>query len=34
MKINFKNELIKLQINIDDKNFIFEKDEHPRSNLN
>ena len=30
----FKNELIKLNINIDDKNFIFEKDEHPRSNLN
>ena len=30
----FKNELIKLQINIDDKNFIFEKDEHPRNNLN
>ena len=29
----FKNELIKLQINIDDKNFIFEKDEHPRNNL-
>jgi len=29
----FKNELIKLKINIDDKNFIFEKDEHPRSNL-
>ncbi|MDA9637891.1 acetyl-CoA C-acetyltransferase [Candidatus Pelagibacter sp.] len=30
----FKNELIKLNINTDDKNFIFEKDEHPRSNLN
>ena len=30
----FKNELIKLNINIDDKNFVFEKDEHPRSNLN
>ena len=30
----FKNELIKLQINIDDKNFIFETDEHPRNNLN
>ena len=30
----FKNELIKLKINTDDKNFIFEKDEHPRSNLN
>ena len=29
----FKNELIKLQINIDDKNFIFDKDEHPRNNL-
>ncbi|MDC1200811.1 acetyl-CoA C-acetyltransferase [Pelagibacteraceae bacterium] len=30
----FKNELIKLNINTDDKNFLFEKDEHPRSNLN
>ena len=30
----FKNELIKLSINIEDKNFIFEKDEHPRSNVN
>ena len=30
----FKNELIKLSINKDDKNFIFEKDEHPRNNLN
>ncbi|WP_415286493.1 acetyl-CoA C-acetyltransferase [Candidatus Pelagibacter sp. Uisw_104] len=30
----FKNELIKLNINTDDKNFIFEKDEYPRSNLN
>jgi acetyl-CoA C-acetyltransferase len=30
----FKNELIKLKINTNDKNFIFEKDEHPRSNLN
>ncbi|MDB9742293.1 acetyl-CoA C-acetyltransferase [Candidatus Pelagibacter sp.] len=30
----FKNELIKLNINTDDNNFIFEKDEHPRSNLN
>jgi acetyl-CoA C-acetyltransferase len=30
----FKNELIKLQINMSDKNFIFDKDEHPRSNLN
>ena len=29
----FKNELIKLQINIDNKNLFFEKDEHPRSNL-
>jgi acetyl-CoA C-acetyltransferase len=29
----FKNELIKLQINIDDKKLIFEKDEHPRNNL-
>jgi acetyl-CoA C-acetyltransferase len=29
----FKNELIKLTINTEDKNFIFEKDEHPRSNL-
>jgi acetyl-CoA C-acetyltransferase len=29
----FKDELIKLQINIDKKKFIFEKDEHPRSNL-
>jgi len=33
-KDKFKNELIKLKINADDKNFIFEKDEHPRSNLN
>ena len=33
-KNKFKNELIKLKINADDKNFIFEKDEHPRSNLN
>ena len=30
----FQNELIKLKININDKNFIFEKDEHPRINLN
>jgi acetyl-CoA C-acetyltransferase len=30
----FKNELIKLSINIEDKNYIFEKDEHPRSNVN
>jgi len=29
----FKDELIKLKINIDEKEFIFEKDEHPRSNL-
>jgi len=29
----FKNELIKLNINTDDKNFLFEKDEHPRGNL-
>jgi len=33
-KDKFKNELIKFKINTDDKNFIFEKDEHPRSNLN
>jgi len=33
-KNRFKNELIKLKINTNDKNFIFEKDEHPRSNLN
>ena len=33
-KNKFKNELIKLQININGKNFIFEKDEHPRNNLN
>jgi len=33
-KDKFKDELIKLDINIDDKNFIFEKDEHPRNNLN
>ena len=32
-KNKFKNELIKLKINTNDKNFIFEKDEHPRSNL-
>ncbi|MDC0653857.1 acetyl-CoA C-acetyltransferase [Candidatus Pelagibacter sp.] len=30
----FKNELIKLQINTNQKKFIFEKDEHPRSNVN
>jgi acetyl-CoA C-acetyltransferase len=29
----FKNEIIKLQINLKGKDFIFEKDEHPRSNL-
>jgi acetyl-CoA C-acetyltransferase len=29
----FKNELIKLQINVKGKKFIFEKDEHPRNNL-
>jgi acetyl-CoA C-acetyltransferase len=29
----FKDEIIKLQINIDKKKFIFEKDEHPRKNL-
>ena len=30
----FKNELIKLKIGTDNKNFFFEKDEHPRNNLN
>jgi acetyl-CoA C-acetyltransferase len=30
----FQDELIKLQINKDNKNFLFKKDEHPRSNLN
>ena len=30
----FKNELIKLKIDTDNKNFLFEKDEHPRKNLN
>ena len=30
----FQDELIKLKISIDKKNFIFEKDEHPRKNLN
>ena len=30
----FKNELIKLKIKIDGKNFLFEKDEHPRNNSN
>ena len=29
----FKNELIKLQINTNQKKFIFEKDEHPRSKI-
>ena len=29
----FQNELIKLKINMNNKNFIFEKDEHPRNNL-
>ena len=30
----FQNELIKLKIDSDDKKFLFEKDEHPRNNLN
>jgi len=30
----FKNELIKLKVDTGNKNFLFEKDEHPRSNLN
>ena len=30
----FKDEIIKLQIKNEDKKFIFEKDEHPRKNLN
>jgi acetyl-CoA C-acetyltransferase len=30
----FQDELIKLKISIEKKNFIFEKDEHPRKNLN
>ncbi len=30
----FKNELIKLKIDTEGKNFIFEKDEHPRGNVN
>ncbi|MDA8918294.1 acetyl-CoA C-acetyltransferase [Candidatus Pelagibacter sp.] len=30
----FKNELIKLKIDTDNKSFLFEKDENPRSNLN
>ncbi len=29
----FRDEIIKLQIKKDDKRFVFEKDEHPRSNL-
>ena len=29
----FQNELIKLQIDINNKNFLFDKDEHPRSSL-
>ena len=29
----FKDELIKLQVKKNDKNFIFEKDEHPRNNI-
>jgi len=33
-KNKFKDELIKLKINLNNKSFIFEKDEHPRSNLN
>ena len=32
-KNKFKDEIIKLQINIDKENLIFDKDEHPRSNL-
>ena len=32
-KKKFQNELIKLQVSTDKKKFIFEKDEHPRSNL-
>ena len=30
----FKNEMIKFKIDLDDKNVLFEKDEHPRKNLN
>ncbi len=30
----FKNQLNKIKIDMNDKNFLFEKDEHPRSNLN
>ncbi|MDC1112074.1 acetyl-CoA C-acetyltransferase [Candidatus Pelagibacter sp.] len=33
-KNRFKDEVIKLKINTNDKNFIFETDEHPRNNLN
>jgi acetyl-CoA C-acetyltransferase len=33
-KNRFKDEIIKLKINTNDKNFIFETDEHPRNNLN
>ena len=33
-EVKFKNELIKLSINTEDKNFLFEKDEHPRGNVN
>ena len=33
-KNKFKDELIKLKINSSNKSFVFEKDEHPRSNLN
>ena len=32
-KNKFQEEIIKLQIKKNDKNFIFEKDEHPRNNL-
>jgi acetyl-CoA C-acetyltransferase len=32
-KGKFQDELVKLKINIDKKNFIFERDEHPRNNL-
>ncbi len=32
-KNKFKDEIIKLQINTDKENLIFDKDEHPRSNL-
>ena len=30
----FKNEMIKFKIDLEDKNVLFEKDEHPRKNLN